>query len=339
MELATDTPAEAHAPAATDHAPDTAQQAAPEAQKAEAPAAPVDDADLEKIWAKHNPARGEKGQFAAKADGAPEASDKGNDALSPGAQPETKSMPASWSKASEAVWKSLTPEAQDMVLKREADGEKGVQALKQQYEPLKGIAHAIEPHKALLAQMGLSPEQGVERLIGFHSRMMSDPYRGIIDVAAAYNVDLNRLFAPQGQRPGENSAIDQLEAKIRTLEAELAADKQAKAHAFTSDLEKQVNDFASKPDHKYFDQLRPVMARLLQSGQAADLADAYKQAARLDDEVWSAMEREKREAESSKERAASAKRSAAINVRSSPAGSPRKSSEDDLKEIAARYYG
>src|SRR5512138_2517193 len=101
--------------AAVETAPttETAPTSAPETEKVQAPTM---EEELSAIYRKANPDREPDGKFAAKPEEVK--------------QPEIPAMPTSWAKANEEVWQSLTPAARDLILKREADGAKGVEQLK-----------------------------------------------------------------------------------------------------------------------------------------------------------------------------------------------------------------
>lgn len=320
----------ADTPAAVESAPVTetiAPTSAPEVVEA-TPEQALDD-ELSKIYRKANPDREPDGKYAAK-EKPPE----------PEKAPEIPPMPVSWAKANEQLWQELTPAARDIVLKREADTEKGVAKLKEQYEPYKGLEKALEPHKALLSSMGLNPVQGVERLITFHQAMMADKYRGILEIANSYGVDLPRMFAPQGQRPGQNSVIDRLAHEVQALKAERAAEQQARVQTIEKDLSGQIETFSKDPKNEHFETLKPTMAQLLVSGVAQDLSDAYDKAARLNPEIYAQIEAKTKASIEEKVRAEQAKKVAAINVKSSAANTASPTNlDDELRAIYRRNRG
>ncbi len=329
MSEATDTPVAVEPAPATET---IAPASAPEV-KVETPATPeappnIDD-ELSAIFRKANPDREPDGKFAAK-EKPPETLQEKPVELPP--------MPASWARANEQIWQELTPAARDIVLKREADSAKGVDALKKQYEPYKGLEEAITPHKALLSSMGLTPEQGVQRLITFHQAMMANPQRGILEVAQNYGVDLSRMFGPQGLRQGQNAFLDNLINEVKTLRAERDADKHAQVQAVEGKLMGEIESFSKAPEREHFETLKPQMAQLLVSGLANGLDDAYDKAARLNPDVWSQMEAKKLAAVEEKARAGAAKKVAAINVKSSAANTASpKPIDDQLREIYRKH--
>jgi hypothetical protein len=325
-EVIADTAAPETAPQTETIAPTSAPEVAAAETPAEAPAPNIDD-ELSAIFRKANPDREPDGKYAGK--------DKPAEPTAPVV--ELPPMPASWAKVNEQVWQELTPAARDIVLKREADSAKGVEGLKKQYEPYKGIEDAIAPHKALLSSMGLTPEQGVQRLISFHQAMVADKHRGILEIAQNYGVDLPRMFGPQGQRPGQNAFVDNLVAKINRLEAAAAAQEQAQVQTVQKTLTSEIESFSKKPEYEHFETLKPEMAKLLIAGVADGLEDAYDKAARLNKDVFTQIQSKSQKAAEDKARAEAAKKAASLNVKSSSANSASpKPIDDQLREIYRR---
>ncbi len=306
-----------------------APASAPEVAKAETPEtpAPTIDDELTAIFRKANPDREPDGKYAGKEKPA-----------EPEKPVELPAMPASWARANEQIWQELTPAARDIVLKREADSAKGVESLKAQYEPYKGIEQAITPHKALLASMGLTPEQGVQRLISFHQAMVADKHRGILEIANSYGVDLARMFGPQGQRPGQNAFVDNLVNEVRSLRAEREAEKHAQVQTVQKTLTSEIETFSKRSDREHFETLKPVMAQLLVGTLADGLDDAYDKAARLNPEVWAQIEAKRQAGAEEKARAEAAKKAASLNVKSSSANSASpKPIDDQLRAIYRKH--
>lgn len=327
MSEVADTAAPAPAAPPTDVAAPTSapEVTTTEAKAAETPAAPTIDQELSAIYRKANPHR-ENGKFAA---------DPAKPTEPEAPKVEIPTMPASWAKANEEVWKGLTPAARDLVLKREADGEKGVAALKATYEPYKALEAAIKPHEALLASMGKTPVQGVLSLIEAHQKLAGpNKYQHLLEIAQNYGIDVARMFAPQGQRPGQVPWIDNLVNEVRSLRAEREADKRAKVQATEKELTSQIEKFSKAEGREDFETLKPVMAQLLTSGVAEGLDDAYDKAARLNPDIFTKMEAKAKASAEEKVRAETAKKAAAVNVKSSVANTTSpKPLDDELRAI------
>lgn len=314
--------------AAPASAPETVSATAETATSVETPAELSIDDELSAIYRKANPDREPNGKFAAKEKPA-----------EPEVKPvEVPAMPASWAKDRDEIWQELTPRAREQILKREADSAAGVEKLKATYEPYKALEAAIKPHEGLLAQMGKTPVQGVLGLIEAHQKLSGpDKYRHLLEIAQNYGIDVARMFAPQGQRPGQNSYIDQLANEVHQLKAARAAEIQARTQAVEADLTKQIETFSKKPEREHFEVLKPEMAKLLISGVADGLDDAYDKAALLNPDIRSQIEAKAKSAAEEKVRAEQAKKVAAINVKgnAASAASP-KPLDDQLREIYRR---
>jgi hypothetical protein len=326
-EVIADTAAPETAPQTETIAPTSAPEVAAAETPAEAPAPNIDD-ELSAIFRKANPDREPDGKYAAK--------DKPEEPTAPAV--EIPPMPAALAKANEEIWRRMEPEARALFIKREIDGDKGVAQLKQQLEPIKGLAAAIEPHRAMLTQNGLTAEAAVQRLISAHEAMSGpNKHHAIVHLAEQYGVDLPRMFGPQGQRPGQNAFVDNLVAKINRLEAAAAAQEQAQVQTAQKTLTSEIESFSKKPEYEHFETLKPEMAKLLIAGVADGLEDAYDKAARLNKDVFTQIQSKSQKAAEDKARAEAAKKAASLNVKSSSANSASpKPIDDQLREIYRR---
>ena len=116
--------------------------------------------------------------------------------------------------------------------------------------------------------------------------------------------------------------------------------KQQQEMAENQTLLSEINSFADKAEH--FEEARPTMIQLLQSGVAETLEDAYDKAIRLNDDLFNRVQ-SARQAEvaakqaQEKNRAAKAARAAAVSVRGSTPGintAPKAQSRRALLEEA-----
>ena len=141
--------------------------------------------------------------------------------------------------------------------------------------------------------------------------------------------------------------VYQLQNELNRVRGEVTGWKQQQEMAENQKLLNEINDFSGKAEH--FEEARPTMIQLLQSGVAETLEDAYDKAIRLDSALFDRVQ-QARQAEvnakkaADKDRAAKSARAAAVSVRGSTPGTntaPKATSRRDmlmeaLEEVSTR---
>jgi hypothetical protein len=103
----------------------------------------------------------------------------------------------------------------------------------------------------------------------------------------------------------------------------------------------EINNFASKAE--YFEEARPTMIQLLQSGVAGTLEEAYEKAIRLNDDLFQqTQQRSQAEAAAQKSlsanRAAKAAKAAAVSVKSSTPGTKTTTKAQDRRSMLLEQF-
>lgn len=362
--------------AASDQAetPQVATETTPPATETPAAETPTIEQSLQAVWDKNNPPRSPDGKFApykqeaapaetetpaetpAEATGQPEAVTQ---------EPATPAIqaPLSWSGEMKAKWADLPPDVQTYVAQRDKESHEAISRAGMQikaFEPIgKVLAHFTETFK----RNNLHPAEGIARLLNVETQLEKDPVEAVKNIAKAYGVDLQMLAGLAEGTPGEQPAADprvaQLEAQLRETSEKLnqvtsylTTQQTQQQTAGRDALARQISDFAEAKDasgnplHPHFDRVTGTMAALLQANPEWDLAQAYSRAVRADDELYAEAEAKKAaEAEAKRQadarkKAEEARKSAAVNVQSSPgAGKTPRTMEDTLREVAQKHYG
>lgn len=196
----------------------------------------------------------------------------------------TREMPVSWkSRPFEKVWSSLTPDAQDAILTREAEANTGFEKFRAKYEPYEGIDQVFAPRASLLQKYNMTPTQAVDRLLQAQEALERDPVNGIATLARQYGIDLTRLNAGQPQRPVDPQTnyvmqeLQALKAKEAQREAAALADQE-------SSLKAEIAAFERSEGLEFLADVRADMAAILAKDFAqgdttqAVLRDAYEKA-------------------------------------------------------------
>lgn len=300
------------------------------------------DSELRAVWDKFHAPRDESGKFAAK-----DAPTGDKPAVNP-AEPEqkpvtTREMPVSWkSRQFETHWSNLTPEAQDAILAREQEMTAGVQKLQERFKPLEPIQSVIEQHAPRLQAQGLDPATAIQKLFEAEHRLATDPVNSIIWLARSYGVDPSKLaLAQQQAQPATNNdplvqslmaEVNQLKGFMQSYQAQTVQQQEA---AMLAEID------AFKKDAEHFEDLRDDMSRLLTTGAAKTLQEAYELAKFSNQTVRDkvlAAEVEKRMA-AQREEAARAAKAGKLNVRGGQAtGTAPKSIDETLAAEARRLF-
>jgi len=146
----------------------------------------------------------------------------------------------------------------------------------------------------------------------------------------------------QGQMPQQavDPTVWALQNELNKVRGEVMGWKQQQEMMENQSLLNEINQFSLKAEH--FEDVRPTMIQLLQSGVAQTLEDAYEKAIRLDPNLFEQMTKAQQAEVAAKQakeqnRAAKAARAAAVSVRSATPGvntAPKSSDRRALLEEA-----
>lgn len=234
--------------------------------------------------------------------------------------------PARWSAEDKERFAELPREAQEIVLKREADVNKHLtqktQELAQTSKTYSQLEEILAPRREAFRMDGMNDAQAVEQLFTISDFASRDPAAFIRWFAQQRGIDLGT----RNEEPADQPA-DALSQKVQQLEMYIARQEQARQQAEQQTYASQVEQFAAQmdesgqPAYPHFDAVRTHMAALVRSGAASTLADAYDQAVYANPETRKAVleaqskaDEAKRDAER-KAKAAKAAKAAGTQVR------------------------
>ena len=267
--------------------------------------------------------RDESGRFVkpAKVEAEPEVEDE--------EPPVWRRPPASWKKDFHEVWQKADPKMQEYAWQREEQMRAGVEPLLSKAQFADAMQEAISPYMNTIQGLGLQPEKAVAALMeADHKLRNSDPQTKMqyfAQLAQSYGINLGAM---QGQAPtaAPNSVdpmVYQLQNELNKVRGEVMGWKQQQEMVENQTLLNEINQFSLKADH--FEEVRPTMIQLLQSGVAQTLDEAYDKAIRLDPTLFEqTLKAQQAEvaAKQAKEanRVAKTARAAAVSVRSATPG-------------------
>ena len=299
--------------------------------------------------------RDDKGRFASRA-AQPEsrATQVESQETQPEAEPPVwKRPPASWRKDYHEVWAKADPRMQEYAWQREEQMRAGVEPLLSKAQFADSMQEVLQPYMTTIQGLGLTPDKAVAALMqADHTLRNSDPQTRLAyfqQLAQSYGINLAGMQPQQGQAPQQSvdPTVWALQNELNKVRGEVMGWKQQQEMAENQTLLNEINQFSLKAEH--FEDVRPTMIQLLQSGVAQTLDDAYDKAIRIDpnlfDQVQKAQQAEAAMRQAKEQnKAAKAARAAAVSVRSATPGvntAPKTSDrrallEEALSEIEAR---
>lgn len=269
------------------------------------------------------------------------------DVAAPVEQPKALDAPAHYTAEQKAAFATLPREAQEYWVRTEKEREADFTRRSQEAAELKRtvapIAEAVAPYQQYLQQIapsvGQTPAQMINSILAAEYALRTgDPQTKaatFAQLAQAYGINLAAFTG--GQMPAQHQPqvmhdpriLQKIQEHDRIL-AEQKREQELQVSHKQIDAFAQEKDEAGQPKHPYFDRVRHVMASIVQSGQADNLADAYKLATEpirdvIDKEIkarQTAAEKERTEALERAKKAAPVKTSSGVTPKggTSPKG-------------------
>lgn len=259
--------------------------------------------------------------------------------------------PDHWSDEDRETFGGLPSAAQEYLLKREKQYEKGIQ---EKAEALKPFQDALQPYRSTLQMRGMTEAQAVKAWANAQAMLDSDPVNALKALVSQYGEETAQKLATElGFQTGTQEEFDEddseLTPAIKRMQDELKALKSENQQLQTrfrtdeqSEAVRQVQEFREAKDddgnliHPHFEALHGTMKALLDSGAATDLPSAYEQA------VWTVPEFreqfEKQKIEAAEAAAAKKREEAAKKAKKTAKTVTGKASKPPPKKQAATLH-
>ena len=230
--------------------------------------------------------------------------------------------PAAWSAEAKAKWANVPADVQKIIAEREAEVHKGFTRLDEDRTLGKSMRDTLTPYMATINALGATPQQAVQSLLNadhvLRNGNAQQKTQLFSQLAQQFGVDLSAVVQgaprPDATVAALQQRVDQLTTYINTQQTDA---QQYTQRTILSEIE------AFKADKPHFETLRPMMAVLMQNGQANTLQEAYDQAFRAHpstSNVWiedQVKARTQTQADAIRNRTGKAK-SAAVSVSGAP---------------------
>lgn len=250
-------------------------------------------------------------------------------------EPVWKRPPSSWKRDYHEVWQTADDKLKEYAWQREEEMRKGVEPLMGKAQFADKMQRVMQPYEQTIRGLGMEPEAAVEALMRADYTLRNAPAdqkrNYLAQLANEYGINLGDVD-PYLQPGPVDPVVYQLQNELNNIRGEVVGWKQQQEQAQNQALQAEINDFAQTADH--FEEVRPTMISLLQGGVATTLEEAYEKAIRLDDNVYSEIQKGRQAQEDAAKRnaanrAAKAAKAAAVSVRSStPGGQPTTKAQD-----------
>jgi hypothetical protein len=290
----------------------------------------------------HGPSESISGKFAKRPD-------EGQQTQAEGQQEEEplwKRPPNSWKKDYHEVWKTADPRLQEYAWQREEQMRAGVVPLIPKAELADKIQQAAEPYMNTIHGLNMDIPTAVAGLMKADHELRTLPYdqkvQRAVGILQAYGIDLNAVAGAQRQMgiaPDPNYYA--LQNELLAIKGNLTAFQQQQEMVQNQAILTDINKFAANAEH--FEEVRPTMVQLLNTGLAGDLQEAYDKAIRLDPNLSEAIEQRK-QAQANQtqravtDRAAKAAKAAAVSVKTSTPGAKTTSKAQDRRSMLLEQF-
>lgn len=188
--------------------------------------------------------------------------------------------PETWTKEAIAEWATVPPRVQQEILKREQDMHRGIEQYRGAAEIGQKYDSVVEPYRALLAAENVDPVQLFQSFAGNHYLLSRGTPEQKAQIGAnlirSYGIDIRQLAAHLDNQPQIDPQVAALQKEIAELRAGFSQVQKSTQEASIAEVTKEVNAFATDPNHPYFDELIDDIEKFLKSG--ASLQEAYDSA-------------------------------------------------------------
>lgn len=248
--------------------------------------------------------------------------------------------PASWKKDYHEVWQTADPKLKEYAWQREEEMKRGVEPLLTKAQFADQIQQVIEPYQNNLKTLGLEPPQAIQALMNADNVLRNGTPQQKAQMFATlsqqYGVNLSEIGTLQ-QQPVDPT-VSMLQNELYSVKNEVMTWKQQQEAAQNQALLSEIESFSQKAE--FFEDARPTMIQLLNTGMAQNLEDAYNKAIRLDESLFSKIQQSQQaQAEAAKReaanKAAKAAKAAAVSVRSSTPGVNTATKAQDRRSLLA----
>ena len=266
----------------------------------------------------------------------------------PQAPPVWERPPKSWKKDYHELWPTIDERGRQYIHQRENELLGHYASLGQKAKQADAINSIAEPYMNTVRGLGIDLPTAVKGLMEADNALRTLPPEQrrayFFQLGQQYGINLNGGSAQQGQIPQPSDPnFHALLNQFNNLKGEVVSFRESQQQAQEAQALAEVNQFALS--HEYFEELRPTITRLIETGLETTLEGAYTHALKTDDELSAQIAAARQATEQSDRRetanrAAKAAKAAAVSVRgSSPGARPASKAQSRREMLAEQLEG
>jgi hypothetical protein len=198
--------------------------------------------------------------------------------VAPGTPQELKA-PAQWKPEVREHWNKLPRAVQEEIVRREGDSLRLIGSVGPKIRAADEIASQLQPFAERLQQNGVPPMSFVQDLFTTAKSLATgDPMTKaevIANIVQSYGVDLRALDAALTKRVTAPAEVHQARQMMTRMHYQQAHQQTSQEQQSLVAAEEAIAEFGADPKHEFLDQVRDMMADLVEAGKVDNLEDAY----------------------------------------------------------------
>ncbi len=197
---------------------------------------------------------------------------------------EAVGAPKTWTKAALEKWATVDPTVQAEVLKREEDFMRGIGQYKEKADLGDRYDKVVEPFRGVLAAENIDPVQLFQSFSANHYLLTRGTPQQKLELTAnliqGYGIDFAALseFIGSADRSAPDPELVALRRELAEIKGSLTQRATAETEATRGQIVQEIETFGKDPSHPYFDELSEDIAKLVETGLATSLQEAYDKA-------------------------------------------------------------
>ena len=252
--------------------------------------------------------------------------------------------PSSWSAKVREKWQGIDPEVRSEILRREESHVNGVRKLQEEHEPVKRFVESIGGVLHEASTLGVPPAQYIHNLAQAEHALRNGPpesrFEALMSLADQYGLPLRQYLNIPGQQQEKAAALPP--EIMRELEEGRRFREQYSQQTRQTEQERIQQEIASfEKENEFFNDVRELMADLMDTNPRRTLKDAYEQAIWAHPEVRQVLIQRQQQAaaqDSSKQRRAAAAGASVQSNSRSDLDVPGDPKEDTLEDTIRNVY-
>jgi len=202
--------------------------------------------------------------------------------------PETKGTqeglkaPSQWRPAVREKWNALPREVQEEVLRRESDSMRLIGSVGPKIRLADEVSQHIAPFAQQLQDNGVTPTAFLGDVFSTVKSLSSgtpqEKAAVVANIVQSYGVDLRTLDAILTQRIQAGPEADNARRLAARATAVIQQHESSNQYQTALEAQSTLASFAADPKHEFLDDVRDLMADLIETGRANSLDDAYASA-------------------------------------------------------------